>query len=253
MGGLGIGIAFAPIAGHPALLIGGKEPAVVIADLHLGYSDELEDKGMFIGKQSEQMLAELELISSRAGRLIMLGDLKHAIGYTRRRSDLPAFMAELMTYYERVDVVPGNHDGMISRSLPQRVMLHSTEGFADGEVSYCHGHAWPASELMKSRLLVMGHVHPAVRFVDSLGNRYVEKCWLRVPFRKEDPEGRYGSLPAEMIVIPAFNPLLTGTPVNTKQGKGLGPILKEGLVRLTKGRIYLLDGTYLGTVSENAQ
>lgn len=243
--------AVEPVAGHPALILRGEEPSIVIADLHLGYGQELEGKGVLIERQTEEMVAELELLSRNAERLIMLGDIKHAIGYTRKRSDLPAFMSSLLSYYRRIDVVPGNHDSLISRSLPQRVFLHGTEGFAETGVSFCHGHAWPAKDLMESNILLMGHIHPAVRFVDSLGNRYLEKCWLRVPFRKKDPSNRYSALPGELIVIPSFNPLLVGTPVNSKGGKGLGPMFRERLIMLPRGRIYLIDGTYIGTVSEN--
>lgn len=240
-----------PVAGHPALLVRGDETAAVIADIHLGYGEELEVKGVLVEKQSERMLAELQEISSAADRLIMLGDLKHTIGHTGRRSDLPSFMSALLDHYRRIDVVPGNHDSLISRSLPQRISLHSIGGFSEGGISYCHGHAWPSGGLMSSPLLVMGHIHPAVKFVDSLGHMYTEKCWLRVPFRKRDPAGHYDKLPDEMVVLPAFNPLLVGSPVNARGGQGLGPVFREKLVRLPKGRIYLLDGTYIGTVAEN--
>lgn len=239
------------MAGHPALLVRGNDTAAVIADLHLGYGEELEGKGVLLEKEAERMLAELREISSRADRLIILGDLKHTIGRARRRGDLPAFMAALLDYYADIDVVPGNHDSLIARSLPQSISLHSTEGFAESGISYCHGHAWPARPLMSSRLLVMGHIHPAVRFVDSLGHSYVEKCWLRVPFRKRDPAKRYRTLPEEMVVLPAFNPLLAGTPVNDRGAPSLGPVFREKLIRLPRGRIYLLDGAYIGTVSEN--
>lgn len=251
MGGLNDKVSFEPIAGHPALLLKGEVPAIVIADLHLGYGEELEERGILLGKQSEQMLAELRGLSTLARRLIILGDLKHTIGYRRKRSDLPSFMAALMGNYETVDVVPGNHDSLIARSLPQRVRLHSTEGFADNGVSFCHGHAWPGKELMSSELLLMGHLHPAVRFVDSLGHIYAEKCWLRVPFKKKDPAKRYANLPREMVVLPAFNPLLVGTPVNLKGGKKLGPVFREKLISLSRGRLYLLDGTHIGTVAGN--
>ncbi len=240
------------MAGHAALRVRGEADALVIADLHLGYGEELEGKGVFIEGQNEVMLSELEELSSLAGRLIMLGDLKHTIGYSRR-SSLPAFMSSLLRSYDSIDVVPGNHDSLIARSLPQRIVLHSTAGFAEKGISYCHGHAWPGRAMMSSRLLVMGHLHPAVRFTDSLGNIYIEKCWLRVPFRRTDPSGKYSSLPAEMVVIPAFNPLLTGTAVNARGSRGLGPFFRDGLISLSSGRLYLLDGTYIGTVSSNSE
>ena len=64
--------------------------------------------------------------------------------------------------------------------------------------------------------------------------------------RKEKASERYGSCPDEMVVMPAFNPLITGTPVNAPGGGKLGPLLRNGFADDDSMTVYLLDGTNLG-------
>lgn len=99
---------------------------------------------------------------------------------------------------------------------------------------------------MKSERLVMGHVHPSVLMVDSLGTRTNEKCWVRAKFRRKRVLGRFGSCPKELVIVPAFNPLLTGTPINVEGGTRLGPLLRNDMVDTSSYRVYLLDGSNLG-------
>jgi metallophosphoesterase superfamily enzyme len=58
---------------------------------------------------------------------------------------------------------------------------------------------------------------------------------------------RYEHCPDEIVVVPAFNPLLTGTPVNGRKGAYLGPVFRNRLVDESSMSAYLLDGTNLGT------
>ncbi|MEM3852511.1 MAG: metallophosphoesterase [Methanomassiliicoccales archaeon] len=240
-----------PLPGAPALRIGGKSACVIVADIHLGLGEELEEAGFNAKRNAVEMEEMLLRLSEIENRLVILGDLRHTVGFVRR-SEVPAFLSALLRSYERIDIVPGNHDALIARGLPQRVILHSSDGFVEDGNAFIHGHTWPPVELMEADTLIMGHLHPAIAFKDSLGNTYIEKCWLRIPFRKTDASGRYPKLPTELIVLPAFNPLLSGTPVNRKEYTPLGPLLKSDLVRMEKGKVYLLDGTYLGTVGMNA-
>jgi metallophosphoesterase superfamily enzyme len=92
----------------------------------------------------------------------------------------------------------------------------------------------------------MGHIHPSILLTDTLGTKVNEKCWVRAEFKKKPVLERYPSCPRELIVMPAFNPLLTGTPVNRASNARLGPIFRNGLVDEGSLRIYLLDGTNLG-------
>ena len=53
----------------------------------------------------------------------------------------------------------------------------------------------------------------------------------------------------EVIVVPSFNDLLGGYPINRKF-EMISPIFKSGIVDLGESEIYLLDGTYLGKLKE---
>jgi hypothetical protein len=57
---------------------------------------------------------------------------------------------------------------------------------------------------------------------------------------------RYDSCPIELVVVPAFNPLLTGTPVNYGERAMLGPLFRNDLVDRRTMNAYLLDGTNVG-------
>ena len=113
-----------------------------------------------------------------------------------------------------------------------------------GDVGFVHGHAWPAKPVMEANVLLMGHNHPAVVFVDRLGGRHVEPCWMRVPFRRKHK--RYARLPKEAVCVPSFNELCGGTPVNDAAADLLGPLTKPDVVNLDRARLHLLDGTDLG-------
>ncbi|MBX8638470.1 MAG: metallophosphoesterase [Thermoplasmata archaeon] len=239
------------MAGYPALIARSDEDMLVIADLHIGLGNELEKKGILIAGQTEKMIEDLSKLSSHSDHLIIVGDLRHEIIARNVVSEIPAFMSSLLDIYHRIDIIPGNHDGMIVRMMPQRIRVHPPAGFSLAGFSFFHGHTWPLRSMMNEGTLIMGHIHPAVEFIDSLDNRYVEKCWFRAPMRRKDPTKRYDKLPEEVIILPAFNPLLTGTPINKPGSKVLGPLFSNGLVRTGKGKLYLLDGTFLGTLSEN--
>jgi len=136
----------------------------------------------------------------------------------------------------------------ISRtSCPRGVEIHPSTGFTIGDVGFIHGHTWPSSEVMSRSVLVMAHNHPTVALEDSLGNISKEPCWVRFPVMKGAVK-RYMEVPEEIIMIPAFNRSLGGSPVNITGGKLLGPLFSEGLIDLAKGRVYLADGIYLGTI-----
>jgi metallophosphoesterase superfamily enzyme len=52
----------------------------------------------------------------------------------------------------------------------------------------------------------------------------------------------------EVILLPPFNPLCTGVPINVQGVAPIGPLLREGCVDVPRARLYLLDGLLLGRV-----
>ncbi|MEM3640953.1 MAG: hypothetical protein QXH37_03405, partial [Candidatus Bathyarchaeia archaeon] len=69
----------------------------------------------------------------------------------------------------------------------------------------------------------------------------------------------YGIKPktSQLFIMPSFNEYLGGKPLNeknssveTKSEKIVGPILRTSAVDVENAEIYLLDGTFLGALSQ---
>lgn len=237
-----------PIADTPALLIEGKKTHICVADLHIGIEVQLRLGGFNIPSQTPKMQASLEELSSKGENLLILGDLKHripSVGY-RENKEIGPLMERLGECYESVTLVSGNHDGGIASVLPKSVRAVSGRGVRLEDVGAFHGHIWPSESVMEAQSVVMGHTHPSVLLMDSMGAKTNEKCWVRARFEKKTVAERYGHCPKEIVVVPAFNPLLTGTPLNSRRQPMIGPLFRNAFVDLDSLTYYLLDGTNLG-------
>lgn len=238
-----------PIPDRPALLAG---DALVVADLHIGIEEELREKGVHIPSRAEVMGRRLVDLAERTGarRLVLLGDVKHLVPKmaSRERRDVYVFFRDLTAVFSEILVAQGNHDGILRAIAPRSVRFKSPYGFRLGDVGYCHGHAWPYKKVMEAETLVMGHNHPAVGFRDALGTRQIVPCWLRAPFLPK--HRRYPKLPREAVVVPSFNELCGGTPVNDVRARFLGPLFKDRLLAVQEASVHLLDGTNLGALKD---
>ncbi len=242
------GVNLEPLPDIPALVIAGQRRWACIADLHIGIEASLRAAGFNVPNQMPKMLSTMESLASHADRLLILGDVKQRITHASVREDreIRHVMRELMRVFQAVVITPGNHDGGLRDVVPEGCVVAATQGTVIEGAGAFHGHVWPSQKTMSCRRLVMGHVHPSVLFEDSMGGRMNEKCWYRAPLVKEKVLGRYSSHPEELVIVPAFNPLITGSPVNAGGGL-LGPLLRNGLVDTLLARAYLMDGTNLGT------
>jgi len=250
-----------PIYGTPALSINfARERVLVVADLHLGVEAELANEGVGLPSQMPKIKERLiELIRQQEpDRLVLLGDVKHNVPVAAWQEwrELPEFFADLAKL-TRVEIVPGNHDGNIGGMVPSGVVIHNPRGLVLGtrkRVGLIHGHTWPRPEVLEVETLVAAHNHPAVEFRDELGARTIEPIWLRCRLEpKKFPDKLRSAIRGdgpELLVMPAFSELISGAAVNRNVNeKLLGPMFKAGAVRLDDAEVYLLDGTFLGTVS----
>ncbi|MBI0583580.1 MAG: metallophosphoesterase [Methanomassiliicoccus sp.] len=238
-----------PIPDHPALEIRGSQKVICVGDLHVGLESEMRARGVHVPSQTHRMERELTELSQGRDRVVLLGDVKNKVpGSTaQEHAELPRFFRSLQRNYSEVDVVRGNHDTNIEDFLPTGVNVHPSTGFRIDDVGFAHGHTWPSPEVMSASTLVIGHNHPTIALEDSLGNISKEPCWVRLKVR-EGTLKRYVEVPNEIIMVPAFNRNLGGSPVNLSRGKLLGPLFSEGFVDVSEGRVYLTDGIYLGTI-----
>ncbi|HII06634.1 MAG TPA: metallophosphoesterase [Methanotrichaceae archaeon] len=238
-----------PIPNVPLLMVEGKIKVLVATDLHIGIEHQLWLGGASVPSQTNKMLENLrsKIEEIRPDRLILLGDVKHNLPWTsfQEKSEVPSFLKSLSKIV-RVDVVLGNHDIGLSDLAPPEIRIHPASGLVLDGVGYFHGHTWPDPEIFEAEILVASHLHPAVRLADRLGSGPPERAWVRTPLSPEALRGQYGQTlkSPEMTIVPAFNPLCGGYPLDSVSREDRGPLPK--MARLERARIYLLDGTDLG-------
>ncbi|MDF0592180.1 metallophosphoesterase [Methanotrichaceae archaeon M04Ac] len=238
-----------PIPSEPLLLVEGGERVLVAADLHIGIEHQLWLGGASVPSQSGKMLeglaARLEEVSP--DRLLLLGDVKHNLPWNslQEKTEVPAFLKSL-SRVAKVEIVVGNHDVGISHLAPPEVEIHPATGVVIDGAGYFHGHTWPDSSVFEAEILVASHLHPAVRLADRIGSAPPERAWVRAPLSPEGLSEEYGRKISgpEVTIVPAYNPLCGGYPLDAAFREERGPLPR--IVRLDEGRVYLLDGTDLG-------
>ena len=232
-----------PVYGVPALRI---DDTYIIADLHIGVESHLMKKGFHLVSRTEEMFNTIFETSSGCDHLIVLGDVKDTVPGSSKQEykEIPDFFERLMRLFDNIDVVRGNHDTNIEEFLPKGIRIRPSTGMRIGDVGYIHGHTWPSEDVMKCKVLVLAHEHPAVMFRDGVGKQTTEPCWFRGSFRPTTE--RYGEMPGSFIITPSFNRMLGGSPMNVNNGKFLGPLINDEYADLDNARLFLLDGIDLG-------
>ncbi|OVE85681.1 metallophosphoesterase [Natronolimnobius baerhuensis] len=259
-----------PVPGEPAATatVDG-ERALLVADYHAGYEAGLRyERGVDVPSKAPERRERLLALCERtaADRLVVLGDLMHSIGDPggAERGELEVLLESLPTTID-VTVVKGNHDGNLETWFGAdgdaevgdpnaSVSVVPGDGIALDGIGVCHGHTWPAADVLECDVLCCGHEHPCVRLKDEVGGSRVERAWLRgrvdpTPFRDhggyEDVSWLADSSaePPRLVVLPAFNDLVGGTWINLAAQSFLSPFLPDGIA---DGEAYLLDGTRLG-------
>ena len=241
------------IENYPALFIEEKK-ILVMGDLHIGIQYELSKSGINIPCQIKRMKKDIDYLinSTKSSTLIVLGDIKHKVpGMSwQELKDIPGLFEYLSSKVE-VIVCKGNHDRQIEKIIPEGIQIHGTKGFKLGKYGFNHGHTWPSKQLLLCDYLIIGHTHPVIQFTDKFGFKIIQPVWVKGKIDQKKIKEKYriektGKL--ELIIVPSFNRLLGGTPINMKKASDelLGPLLKNNFVDMDNCELYLLDGTYLG-------
>ncbi len=275
-----------PARPFPVILLKvGSERSLVASDFHLGWEVAFAEQGVHVPSQMPKILKKLcRLIDLyKPNRLILLGDVKHTIANVVMGEwrDIPEFFEALNKKVNRIQIVVGNHDGNLEPLLPASVELLPPTGVAIGNFGLFHGHTWPAPNLLGCRTLVIGHLHPSITFFGPMGYHITSQVWVTAKcdstllakqvLRNAKLKVEGGSNPAvtlekflnvklkssQLIILPSFNDLLGGSPVNRRSigeekkfSKFIGPVLRSGIVDKDSAEVYLLDGTFLGNISQ---
>ncbi len=275
---------FSLLMPSPAALIESKgERTLVIADPHLGWETSLQEKGIHVPSQTPKLLQKLVglLDQQKPDVLLIVGDVKYTVVASEPGEwhDIPDFFGEIKKHVSEISVIRGNHDANLEPMLPENVEMHPATGVALGDVGLFHGHKWPSPALLGCKTLVMGHLHPVVVLRDAAGFKLSRQAWMRVEVDSEllarvllqkhgikvngSLEGtlkrHYGvaSLAKQLFIMPSFNDFLGGRAVNepgrrreTDSETLIGPVLRSNAVNVDDSELYLLDGTFLGTLRQ---
>jgi uncharacterized protein len=245
------------VPGEAALIFeNSNRKTLLISDLHLGLEKELARKGFSLPSYTVKMVERVRDLAESCGTsaLAVLGDVKHTVGKVEGLdwSAVPWFFDTMLDLFDTVDVVPGNHDGNLRTVLPQRVKLHASDGTVlgngKGKTGVCHGHAWPSKEAIATKNLIIGHSHFTYEMRDSLGSRTRESVWVFTTYEvralmEGAGFGSVGTGKGKLTVMPPFNKLVGGQPINRSKSFQFGPVLSSTSVDLTGADIFLLDGT----------
>jgi putative SbcD/Mre11-related phosphoesterase len=264
-----------PLIPFPALLLEeDSKKIVIVTDLHIGWEVHLVEKGIHLPSQTSKLKNRLLELIERVNpdRVIILGDVKQAVpklSYLEWK-EVPEFFESILKVVDDVTVSLGNHDGYLEPLTPRSIKINPSSGFVLGKVGLFHGHAWPSPEVITSDLLIMGHIHPIVWFRDKIGLWTARKVWINMRCSGEKLVKNYlkylkikggkdsikrfkdkfgiGINDPNLIVLPAFNDFVGGLSLNRKNQGSRGPFFGHSGIDIKNSEIYLLDGTFIGTI-----
>jgi putative SbcD/Mre11-related phosphoesterase len=184
------------------------EDTLVLADCHLGKGES--NLELPVGDTSD-VIDRFDALLARyePGTAVIAGDLLHSF------STLPLSVREAVgavrTAADDRDVelvvTPGNHDTMLASVWDGP----SPAAYEVGDTVVCHGDELPEAEADR---YVVGHDHPTIEIE---GRR--RPCYL---------VGENAYEGATVVMVPAFNRLLAGTPVNTmRAGEFMSPLVTD--------------------------
>ncbi len=252
-------VELTPLLDAPALIVRNEDVSLVMGDIHLGIEHDLYHSGINIPSQIARRMDRILGYIGEAGpdRIILLGDIKHNVPRTsyQEADEVPRFLNELAKH-AIVEIIPGNHDGGIEALIPKNpdINLHSSRGAIIDGVAYFHGHTWPDPSLLSCKYWVMSHNHPTIKLTDNVGHTITRQAWIRA--RLDEGAVRANYKPEEfawsdpeVFIVPSFNELCGGIAFNESWHDDLlGPLFTSHAIRLEDAQVYLLDGTFMGTI-----
>ena len=183
---------------------------LVIGDLHVGYEEALNRKGVMVPRFGFKDLVEmLKTMLEEVETVVINGDLKHEFGrvsWTEKDQT-----RELLKIFsgKKIIFVQGNHDRIIK---PLIKGMELVDDVSYGEIFITHGDELKDTS---AKLVIIGHEHPAVGLrEDERVEKY--KCFLRGKWKRK-----------VLIVMPSCNLLVEGTDI-LKESR-LSPYLKKSI------------------------
>jgi hypothetical protein len=176
--------------------------AVIVADLHIGFEQALEESGIHVPvSQFPKVLRAIirALEGYKPKRLVIAGDVKHE--FSRAMVQEWAETLELIRatkeLVSEIRVVRGNHDNFLIPILREEDIELDDPVFIKGGIAVAHGHK--EVPLKGVRRLFIGHVHPSLSIRGEIGEKVKVRC---MALGKIDE--------VELYVLPALSPYALG-------------------------------------------
>lgn len=196
--------------------------ALVMSDLHLGYESHMAKQGVFVPKVNLKRIIELigkALKGAEADKIIVVGDIKNEFSSV----DVEEFneLYEIIKFTKQNGIslilIKGNHDNFVERYRePFKLKVYHQEANIS-DYFFFHGEELPKTITKDTKMLIMGHEHPAISITEAIGKVEKVRCFLF---------GKYHSI--DFLVLPATNYFASGTAVNYEPKEELlAPIFKH--------------------------
>ncbi|MFH1275648.1 MAG: metallophosphoesterase [Candidatus Woesearchaeota archaeon] len=212
-----------------------QEQILIVNDLHLGYEQELHNKGVLVPRYQLKDILEITkkiLDQTKPQKIIINGDLKHEFGRisSREWKEVLEYLDFLLKSCQEIIIIQGNHDPII-KPIAEKRQVKVVSEIRVGDIHIVHG-----DELVKTnaKRIIIGHEHTAITIRE--GSKFEKyKCFLKGKWNRK-----------ELIVVPSFNPLLEGTDI-LKENL-LSPFLED----ISKFEVYVISNSEVfefGTVN----
>jgi putative SbcD/Mre11-related phosphoesterase len=190
------------------------------ADVHIGIEDSIQAEGFSMPLEEERELLERfrDVIKKFEPKVLVLnGDVLHEFGRLRRNTKkaFDRITMELFASVDEVIVLTGSHDKMMDTAL-EGSDISPADYYFKGGVLFTHGDGVPKRANDDDvKVIVIGHDHPTLDI-----ELKKEPCFL---YGENAWHGK------DVVVLPAFNPLCTGTTINWMDSWDfMSPFVREG-------------------------
>lgn len=208
------------LPGIPAVLHKNTATAI-IADLHLGFEDEMAEVGVYLPRRQLTKAIALieELRNLGAKRLVINGDIKNSFNKLtfQEREEIIKFFGKAKDMYDDVVLVRGNHDNYVS-IITEKMDVRLVPHLKLSEHTFIiHGHR-ESEEALRHKIIIIGHEHPSFNIRDEIGSVLKMPCFLRVPLK---------SRKKEILVLPAAGFYQSGNPISLSSEGYLSPLIRK--------------------------
>lgn len=190
-----------------------KRKNLVIGDLHFGYEESLNRKGVVIPRtQLGNTIEDLNFIIKKIkklNKLILLGDVRHSFSKisSQEIEGIRKIFELFKIKFPKVEmiIIKGNHDNLLSIILEKENLknIKLVDYFIEDKFLFFHGDYKSFKKIenirKKAEIFIIGHFHPSIELSDGIKiEKY--KCFI---------EGKIDD--KEIIIVPSFFPLIEGT------------------------------------------